>query len=307
MKRTRIIGAGLALMLGLASSTLKAEAAYQPFLLGAYTGPNYSTQQFETMVDHSISIVKYYLKFTELPSKQFSQDIAAGRVPLMSWESNAAPGQTAPIATDILAGKYDGVIVVQAQAVAALKGTVMVEWEAEMTDNARNAPFMTGVPLDQQGPTYVAVWQHMHAIFVAEGATNAKWVWSPGSDGYQTQPNGSIKCLPYFPGANYVDWMGYHVYNHSQTPQPYDTNAGVLAFYDEAPQWAPGKPLIQAETGAPGSSNAQYIWNQSAATALPSEFPLVRAFVYYNDGQYELKNQGLSAYQSMLQQAYFNQ
>jgi hypothetical protein len=313
--RTRGIVAGLALALGLAVTTQCADAD-QKFLFGAYTGKTLSTQKFETMIGHSIGISKYYQLFTDLPKSQYTRDIQTGHVVYIAWTSDVGAGGTSPIATDILAGKYDAWIQQEAQAIAALGGTIMLEWQPEMTDSPRNAPFMAGVMVRQQGPTYIAVWQHLHDIFVAEGATNVQWVWSPGDDAYVTQLSGKIKCLQYFPGVAYVDWMGLHEYNKLDTPVPYYNDPNLIAFYNEAQQLAPGLPLIHGETGATSATSAQSEWLSTAASSLQSDFPLIRAFVYFNANAkapqqgtelYTLTGQGLTTYDAMAQDAYFFQ
>ena len=186
MIRTRGIVAGLALALGLAVTTQCADAD-QKFLFGAYTGKTLSTQKFETMIGHSIGISKYYQLFTDLPKSQYTRDIQTGHVVYIAWTSDVGAGGTSPIATDILAGKYDAWIQQEAQALAALGGTVMLEWQPEMTDSPRNAPFMAGMMVRQQGPLTLRCGSTCTDIFVAEGATNVQWVWSPGDDAYVTQ------------------------------------------------------------------------------------------------------------------------
>ncbi|MGD0191410.1 MAG: hypothetical protein ABSD74_11770 [Rhizomicrobium sp.] len=286
--------------------------AGQPFLLGAYPGEK--TDQFEAMVGHSIAIVDHFQSFSDLPKSGVADDIAAGRVPFISWASNLS-GKISAQALDILAGKYDKQLNAQAKAIAALRATVLIEWEPEMTDNPRNKMFFEGVSIPDRGPTYVSVWMYIHDIFVADGATNVQWVWAPGGDAYKLHQDGEIPCQPYFPGADYVDWMGMHSFNKSDTPLAYDANEQFLDFYATAPSWAPGKPLIHAQTGATSVTDAQSEWISTAQSSLKSEFPLVRAFVYYNVNaknylpghtqQYALTGAGLTAYQAMLNDPYF--
>jgi beta-mannanase len=313
MTRSNVIAAVFVSALIAALGTEAAEAQ-QTFLFGAYTGPGLNTEQFEAEIDHTISIVGHTQPFSGLPGKSVIEDIAAGRVPLISWGSNLSHGKSV-LASDILAGKYDQQFDQQADVIAALKSPVIIEWQSEMTDNKRNAPFFAGIAQDQWGSTYVAVWQHIHDIFVAEGATNAQWIWSPGDNAYQTEWNGVIPCQAYFPGADYVDWMGLHSFNKSDTPEAYDKNQEFTAFYAQAPEWAPGKPLMHSQTGATRMTNAQNEWISTAESSLQSEFPLVRGFVYFNEDsshpskgrsmKYKLGGAGLTAFQAMVADPYF--
>lgn len=287
------------------------------FLLGAYPGSGGDREQaveaFEQKIGHTISIVDHYQKFDAMPSRGVTDDIAAGRSPMISWTSNTVNGGNAH-ALDILAGKYDAQINLQAREIALLGGTVLLRWQPEMTDNKRNEEFFAGVSLNQQGPTYVSVWQHIHRLFTRKDATNVQWVWAPGGNAYILR-HGVFPCATYFPGKNFVDWMGMDTYNKSDTPEAYDANPDFLAFYALAPMLAPGKPLIHTQTGATHTTDAQREWIATAQTSLKTEFPLVRGFVWFNvdtkksqDGssrQYSLEGAGLDAFSAMAGDPYF--
>ena len=176
------------------------------------------------------------------------------------------------LAIDILDGIYDQHLNDEAVAIAALKGTVMLEWEPEMLSNKRDQQFYTGVPPDQWGPTYVAVWKHIHDIFLANGATNVQWVWSPTGTEYKTEQNGQIACAPYFPGLGYVDWMGLHSYNKLNKPQSF-VSENETTFYYQAPIFGPGLPLIISQTAAGNTTRAQRVWIATAHSSIPKEIP----------------------------------
>lgn len=157
---------------------------------------------------------------------------------------------------------------------------------------------------------YVCCGVDLHArYFCRPGRTNAQWVWSPGGKAYETSKNGTIACQSYFPGTAYVDWMGFHTYNKSGTPMAYDANPDFLAFYAEAPLWAPGLPLIHSQTGATNTTQAQAEWIETAQTSLKTEFPLVRGFGWFNVDEgpinYMLSGQGLTAFSAMAADPYF--
>lgn len=63
---------------------------------------------------------------------------------------------------------------------------------------------------------YVGAFQHMHDIFQQEGASNVKFVWSPGHrldmSGLGRQPD----LQHYWPGADYVDVIGPDGYSNTQ-------------------------------------------------------------------------------------------
>jgi len=55
---------------------------------------------------------------------------------------------------------------------------------------------------------FVSVWRKVYSIFRREGATNARWVWSPIS-----QCGDSTPFKEPYPGDDYVDWVGLDGYN----------------------------------------------------------------------------------------------
>jgi hypothetical protein len=57
---------------------------------------------------------------------------------------------------------------------------------------------------------YVLAWHHVHDIFSNKSldATHIQWIWS-----VNYQDTGSYKAEEYWPGDNYVDWLGIDGYN----------------------------------------------------------------------------------------------
>lgn len=106
---------------------------------------------------------------------------------------------------------------------------------------------------------------------------------------------------------------GHFIYRalagESNTPKAYDADLRLRAFYAVAQAWAPGKPLIHAQTAAFSTSNAQQEWIATAPSSLKSEFPLIRGFVWFNanvsNGDYALSGAGLTAFEAMAADPYF--
>ncbi len=56
--------------------------------------------------------------------------------------------------------------------------------------------------------TYVAAWRHIVSLFRADGVTNVQWVWSPN-----VQEGSKYPISPYFPGDEWIDYVGLDGYN----------------------------------------------------------------------------------------------
>jgi beta-mannanase len=128
---------------------------------------------------------------------------------------------------------------------------------------------------------FVNAWRHMHDIFVAEGATNVKWVFSPNVR-YGNYPFADL-----YPGAGYVDWLALDGYNwgldhHLGTPTWQSFEQIFGATYREIIALAPGKPMMIAETASTenGGDKAQWIL-KTFLTDVP-KYPVVKAVIWFN-------------------------
>ena len=61
---------------------------------------------------------------------------------------------------------------------AAYAGPVLLRFAHEMHD--QSYPWAVAVN-GNTAEQYVAAWRYVHAIFVAEGATNVRWIWNPNT------------------------------------------------------------------------------------------------------------------------------
>jgi len=129
---------------------------------------------------------------------------------------------------------------------------------------------------------FVAAWRHMHDLFVAAGATNVKWVFSPN-----VRYGALLPFADVYPGSAYVDWLGLDGYNwgldhHLGNPSWQSFEDIFGATYREIVALAPGKPLMIAETASTenGGDKAQWI-QQFFLTDIP-KYPVVKAAIWFN-------------------------
>jgi beta-mannanase len=115
---------------------------------------------------------------------------------------------------------------------------------------------------------YIEAWQHIWTIFRQVGASNVAFVWCPSI----VSPDFAV---PYYPGDQYVDWIGVDGYDRQQDPAA--VIAELLPFYQH---WmADGKPMMIGETGAT-TDQASYL--ADLASTLPVTFPGIKALLYYD-------------------------
>jgi hypothetical protein len=214
-----------------------------------------------------------------VPSWRESYQLQHGRIPLISWGWVKS--------TDVTSGKYDSYIRSTAAGIKALGGKVFIRWFWEMDGKALASYAVSPA-------AYKAAWAHIHAIFVSAGATNAVWVWTPTSWGFDVG-----RAAQWYPGSTLVDWVGADGFNWypertGSTPQSF---AQIFSsFY----KWglAANKPMMVAATGALENSDpmAKANWIKAMASAVTTTDPGIRAICYLDTTSSDYNNPSVVAH-----------
>ncbi len=185
---------------------------------------------------------------------------------IISWGTNA-------ISLDsILAGQQSANLNSAIALAKAWPGTLYIRLDWEMNGSwSQWNPANTAQPAGETPATFVKMWRYVVKKFRAAGANNVKWVWAPNIDG------GSRPMAPYWPGADYVNYVGLDGYNYGYYEGSWQTPQQVFAgSYNELEQIT-HKPVIITETSsieanaaeaADGYSKAQ--WMQQLSAYLPT-------------------------------------
>lgn len=192
---------------------------------------------------------------------------------VVTWEPNGITLRS------IASGSHDAFIRSWARGAAGWGGSIYLRPMHEMNGSW----YSWGRGVNGNTPAdFVNAWRRMHDLFVAEGAFNVKWVWSPN---VRYGPEYPLADL--YPGAAYVDWLGLDGYNWGMDPhlgqpawQSFEDIFG--ATYREVTALAPGKPLMIVETASTenGGNKAQWILN-TYLNDVP-RYPAVRAVIWFN-------------------------
>ncbi len=282
-------------------------------LIGAYVDPDglwsgNATQQneitsFESRIGRKLAIVQHYYSWTNtFPSGLEQWDIAGGRTPLVSW---------AGVSLDaILSGSYDAMIRARADGMKALGAPVFLRWCWEMNGNwypcdgtHNNTPGTTDGPAK-----FVAAWRHIHDLFAAQGATNVVWVWSPNNDNV---PSVSWNHFTnYYPGDEYVDWVGIDGYNWGSTRSWSTWRSFSSLFSSVYSAYAARKPIMIAETSSAEQGGNKADWITAARATIQSQFPAIAAVMWFdvlkeNDWRVDSSGGSFAAYASMATDPYF--
>lgn len=203
--------------------------------------------------------------------------IARGSTPVITWMSDdpTASSQSAYSLQGIAVGQHDAYIRAWADGLRGAGGRVVLRFDHEMNGNWY--PWSPG----QNGQTaagYVAAWRHVHDVFVAEGATNVQWLWSPN-----VAFTGSAPLPPLYPGDAYVDRVGVDGFNWGSTDGAHTWQAFATIFDTTVSQVAAisHRPLMIGEVACTESGGDKAAWISDFFAAL-SHAGALTGFVWFD-------------------------
>lgn len=178
--------------------------------------------------------------------------------------------------TDIISGKYDN---------------FFQQWATDAKTNGRRVLLRFGFEFNgnwftwsQKPKDFVKAWRHIHDMFQKVGAGNVEWVWSPNV--VSTPDVKANNMHLYYPGDEYVDWVGVDGYNFGdhhdiwhQWQSFHDVFQKVLVDFHKR---YPTKPVMISEFGcARGKPNQRKQWIFDAYITL-QKYPQVQAVIWFN-------------------------
>lgn len=233
------------------------------------------------LVGEAPSLVLWYADFSSAPPIAELDSVSArGATSLLTWEPWLWSGgveQPAFANERIAAGDFDAYISQWATALDSWGKPVMLRYGHEM--NGTWYPWAEGVNSNAPG-SYVAAWRHVHDIFVAAGADNVSWVWSPNIP--FDAPSSNFSGL--YPGNDVVDVAALDGYNWG-TSTTWSAWSTPATLFDDGlaltRSVAPGKPIVIAETASSELGGSKADWNSSLVAYLDAQ-PDVTGLVWFN-------------------------
>ena len=236
------------------------------------------TETFEQQIGRNLALHMHYYGFGSLATgqptfpnvgnTQMADDISHHRIPVVSWSCNGIPFST------VASGTYNSVIDNTALAIKNFGYPIFLRYAWEMNTGASSS--CQGGSLTP-GADFIAAWQLIYSRFKALGVTNVAWLWNP---------NNNPDASSFYPGTDYVDWIGFDGYDFQQQG---DFGNVFSPFYNVFKSY--GKPLFIGETGACHYRQSNFLATARADIKSLStnnlNFPEVRAFMYWDAaGQY---------------------
>lgn len=257
-----------------------------------------NAEALESQIGRTLRLHMHYYQWGSgttptFPDGSMQADIAAGRIPVVTWACS-------DLNAVVIAGTDDSLIINTANAVKQFGSSIFIRWYREMNLGSNQTCNGSG-----GAAGFIAAWQHIYDIFKAQGVTNVSWLWNPG--GTNQDPD----ATPYYPGDSFVDWIGFDGYD-----KYLDNDFGLVfgPFYQMFRSH--NKPMLIGETGECASVQASYLALAQAEIEGKSNpgayaFPQVKGFMYF-DAQgsfaactWNLGPAGTTAFAAMGAEGYF--
>jgi mannan endo-1,4-beta-mannosidase len=269
-------------LLGTAAPTLTSQpaAAAVKRWVGFYVSGNMSTttglDAIESSVGRKADVVNMFVADSEsFPTNRCTTLAGRGATPMVTLEfKSLSSGGLAAITN----GSHDAYLRSFADAAKSYGGQVWLRPFHEMNGNW----YPWGATGSNTPAQLVAAWKHVHDIFVAEGATNVKFVWCVNSE---SVPNTSANAIgKYWPGPAYVDYMAIDAYNFGT-----NTSGGTWRSFSSVVGAAYAKlislsmkPVILAETGSAEQGGSKAAWVTAQFSAIKSTYPRITGVCWFN-------------------------
>lgn len=243
---------------------------------------------FESTIGRQADIFLWYESIGEsFYADTFRPMAQEGRIIQLAWEphdfSRPATNQPEYRLERITAGYLDNDVRRWARELKSFGYTIYFRPMCEM-----NGDWVTwGGTVNGNTPDdYIPAWRRIHDIFVQEGATNVKFVWSPNRDGDTASAINTFNT--YYPGDAYVDFLSINGYNWGRLYNTPDWTSQWQRFeqvfgpsYDAFTARS-NKPVMIAETATTEVGGDKAAWITDMFARLPVRFPRIMAVTWFN-------------------------
>ncbi len=292
-------------------------------------------EDFERLVGKRQAIVAFSNNWGKNRFPRHNLDLIAdhGAVPLvywLPWESrqdwDAKRIDRYPL-YDILAGKYDAYLSDWGEQARDFGRPLLVAWGIEMNGNwfpwsglfyGGGAPAPPGAAGPFAGPElYQRAYRYVVDKVRGRGAQNIQWVLHLNSGTVPDEAWNVYKS--YYPGSDYVDWLGLSAYGQQYPYQKFwSVDEVFISSYREIAAVDPDKPVLLAEWGVGHfpRSGSMSRWIAEFFRRIPAECPRIHAAIYWHelwqnhDGSWSnlrvnATEEALAAYRKGVAQAYW--
>jgi len=259
-------------------------------------------EDFEQMVGKHQAIIasSSYWGEQSFPTANLNVIWRHGSLPLVFWSpwdkpyaQNRGPDRFSLF--EIINGKWDAYIDKWGDAARAFGHPIIVAFGVEMNGDwfPWSGIYYGGDAWIEDGETwegpehFKAAYRHVVDRVRARGATNIKWMFHTNNYSY---PLDTWNFAPaYYPGPDYVDWLGLSVYGQQFKDEP---NPGIGSLvdwpYQEMCGLDPKKPIMIAEW-----ATGEFPHSIEGLRLFRTRYPRIKAAVYWHE-RWQNPNQSYS-------------
>ncbi len=257
-------------------------------------------EEFEQMVGKHQAIIasSSYWGEQNFPTANLNVVWRHGAMPLVFWspwdrpyEQNKGPDKFS--LSEIIDGKWDAYIDTWADGAKAFAQPMVVAFGVEMNGDwfpwsgwyYGGDEWVDDHDGDWEGPEhYKAAYRHVVDRVRARGASNIKWMFHTNNYSYPLDTWNFAAA--YYPGKDYVDWLGLSVYGQQFKDEPWANIPALVDWpYEEMCRLDPDKPIMIAEwaTGEFPRSGNKSAWIKDGLNLFRTRYPRVKAAVYWHE------------------------
>ena len=227
--------------------------------------------RLEALLGRELDMIHWYMNWEHDWDASLVASVAAQRrLPLITWESNTVSLE------QIASGQQDAYIRSWARGVREFGRIVYIRPFPEMNGNWNN---WHGRP-----ELLVQAWRRIVSVFKAEGALNAKWVWSPN---VTDEPRADWNRMEnYFPGNDYVDVLALDGFNWGATRPDIGWRSADEVFrdgYDRITAISEQQPVWFAEIGSTDEGGDKGQWIHDLLVHAWHWFPRLTAIIWFDE------------------------
>ncbi len=243
--------------------------------------------QYQQQYKSRFNILSFYIPWGDLPhcfpdSSMMKAVYENGSIPMITWEPWASLFEVSrgnkelqseqKILAHINAGIFDPYLEKFSSQIKALNKPVFIRFAHE-ADN----PAYPWSPKGNNTPQeFKAAWKYVYEFFLRKGVANVIWVWNPWR---------ADQVENYFPGKEYVDWIGVTSLNYG--PQlgegAFFSFKNLYTPFHRQPVFQSGLPVMIGEMSSLAIAGQQKEWFNAAFNDISNDFREIQALVFFNN------------------------
>ncbi|MFH1826426.1 MAG: glycosyl hydrolase [bacterium] len=272
--------------------------------LGAYVNGLENLESFQELIGQKLAVVLFYVHWGEpFPLADVQKIAANGSVPLLTWELWVREGLD-----DLLSGKYDIYIRDFLGQAKDCGQQILLRPMHEMNGNWYPWDGWHNGQGSEAAAKYKKAWLFIYSVREGLKAGNVKLVWSPNHEDLPAVDWN--KMANYYPGDQYVDWVGLDGYNwgHGKWEsfeRIFDCAYRILSSLSS-------KPMMIGEFGSAENGGSKAEWIKDAFERIKNSYPKVKIVCWFNinkerDWRVDSSNSALKSFRRAIKDSHFSQ